>query len=88
MAIKNGHSDKPKPLTDEQLRMLAELILQSDERIDTLFEMVLELSTLAGQAGWKVTDAQEKKASARQQASASALAKSQRQRLRKSLGLD
>lgn len=81
----NGES---KPLTDKQLRELAELILQNDERINQLFDFVTELKLDAIACGRPVKDAQKWQANARERATISELARINRWRMRKSLGLD
>ncbi|MDE2104876.1 MAG: hypothetical protein KGL39_47000 [Patescibacteria group bacterium] len=82
MPNKNG-----KVMTQEEHKMLAELTLQNDERIEQLFDEVIELKLAAISAGWHLKNAQEWRVSAQERAKVAELQKIQRQRLRKSLGL-
>jgi hypothetical protein len=84
----NGSNGKGKPLTNEQLKMLAELTLQNDERIEQIIGDLIELKIAAIEYGfWPRVDEQPLKDARRNRADLALLDKSQRQRLRKSLGL-
>jgi hypothetical protein len=74
-------------MSQEQLKIIAELTLQNDESIDELLDMVLELRNLASASGWKVTDAQQSKVAAVERAKHSVVARKQRAKLRKFLDL-
>jgi hypothetical protein len=88
MPSKNGGNGKSHRLTDEQLKSLAELTLQNDERIEQLWDMVIELKLAAIRAGWKLKDAQEWQDAARSRSESAGIDTIQRQRFRKSLGLE
>ena len=82
MAPKNG-----KSLTEEDHKMLAELTLQNDERIERLWDMILELRNAACDEGWKIKDCAGSKIAAREREKSGGILEIQRERLRKLLGL-
>lgn len=81
----NGHN--PRNLTPEQLKSIAELTLQNDERIEQLWDMVVELKLLASKAGWAIPDAKVWQDVFQERAASCEALKNARQRLRESLGL-
>ena len=82
MPQKNG-----KMMTQDEHKTLAEITLQNDERIEQLWDDLLHLKLLAASKGWRFPDVQMLRVSAQERSKASAFQKTQRQRLRKSLGL-
>jgi len=82
MSRKNG-----KVMSNEDHKMLAELTLQNDERIEQLWDMMLEIRNAAADVGWKLKDAQGAKEAARIRAQHAGSADIQRDKLRKYLGL-
>jgi hypothetical protein len=91
MPNKNGGNgdSKGNHLTDEQLKMLATIILQHDERIEQIWDAIIEIKILLIESGsWPRVDEKELRDARRGRANAAGLVEMQRQRLRRELGLD
>jgi hypothetical protein len=83
MAHKNG-----KLVSEEHFKIIAELTLQNDERIEEIWSDVIEIKLALIDAGiWKRTDENALRDARRARAEGASLEKNQRQRLRKRLGL-
>jgi hypothetical protein len=83
MTHKNG-----KVMTQEQLKMVAELTMQHDEQMERLWDLVLELRNVVADAGLKVPDAAMSKKAVSERAKHASIVKMQREKQRKFLDLD
>lgn len=90
MSVKNSkNGDSKYRLEPEQVKSLVELLIQCDERIEQLWDQMLKLRLALNDLGVvKSSDAPQMKVAVQKRAEVSELEKIQRQRLRKSLGLD
>ena len=83
---KNG--DSKYRLEPDQLKTVVGLTLQNDERIERLWDIVVELKLALIEAGLKVPDAQKWQETSLKRAQGASIQKMQQRRLRTSLGLD
>jgi hypothetical protein len=84
MSQKNGAM-----MTQKQLKDLAELTLQCDERIEQLWDLMIEIRLgVADEGGIKLKNDKEWRVAAQQRAKVAGLQKKQRDRQRKYFGLD
>jgi hypothetical protein len=82
MAHKNG-----KMMSQEELKMLAELLIQHDEEIERLWDVIYELKLDVIASGRQLSDAKAWKDGYVARKQGASIPKMQREKLRKSLGL-